>query len=100
MVWMGLLMALLFYVYTRFAACSSNIQGLEFDLDTITAQDYSVEFKINKQMFELWKETDFDPNGKEAPMMALKNHMAKKIEHLLVEHKETFVAHLNEANQE
>jgi len=48
MVWMGLLMALLFYVYTRFATCSSSIQGLEFDLDTITAQDYSIEFKIIK----------------------------------------------------
>jgi len=42
-------------------------------------------------MYEAWKDTEFDPNGKESPMMALKRHMQTKIEKILVNHKETFV---------
>lgn len=95
MVWMGLLMALLFYVYVRFASNSSHIQALEFDLDTVTAQDYSIEFQINKEVYEAWKDQYFDPNGKEAPAMALKRHMQAKIENLLVKHNNAIQEHFN-----
>ena len=37
LIFMGILMSLLMIVWTRFATASSNIQELEFDLDTITA---------------------------------------------------------------
>jgi len=33
-------------------------------------------------------------------MMALKRHMMEKIENLLVNHKETFISHLNDENFE
>jgi hypothetical protein len=42
------MMAFFFLIYIRYADASGNIQALEFDLDTITAQDYTIEFKINK----------------------------------------------------
>ena len=40
----GILMTLFFLTYVRFADKSSTIQALEFDMDTITASDYTIEF--------------------------------------------------------
>ena len=66
---MGIMMAMFFVLFIRWADKNQNIQQLEFDLDTITAQDYTIEFKIDKEIYRQWKdenETD------EAPAIALK----------------------------
>lgn len=52
---------------------------------TITAADYTVEFKINPNAYRVWKSGDFcAPNGPEsqgiAPAVAFKQEMKRVIE--------------------
>ena len=85
----GILMTLFFLTYVRFADKSSTIQALEFDMDTITASDYTIEFQIKKEFYQSWnderaeEDTDFSA-------IALKKHMQEKIQFLLSKHVDTF----------
>jgi len=86
----GVLMAMLFLAYTHFADGSSRIQALEFDLDTITASDYTIEFKITKEHYKEWLEKKYNKGKNEVPAIQLEKHMQKKIEHILNHHENTF----------
>lgn len=86
----GLLMAFFFLIFIRYADASNSIQALEFDLDTITAQDYTIEFKISKQHYRVWLDSMYEEGNVEVPAVQLKKHMQSKIESILNKHEHTF----------
>ena len=50
-------MASFFLIYVNYADASGDIQALEFDLDTITATDFTIEFKISFKQYKEWLKT-------------------------------------------
>jgi hypothetical protein len=74
----------------RYNRQSGKIKLLEFDLATITAGDYSVEFKIKRENYLTWYEMVYragehsDKSKDIPPAMSLKNFMIKEIETYLL----------------
>ena len=82
---LGVLIALTFAIGVRYIKQSGNIKQIEWDVATITAADYTVEFKINPNAYRVWKSGDYcAPNGPEsqgiAPAVAFKQEMKRVIE--------------------
>ena len=81
----GVLIIMLFTVSTRMMYQGGKIKQLDWDVATVTAGDYSVEFPIEADKYEAWKQNVYRaPNGPfeqgEAPALALKETMAQEIE--------------------
>ena len=87
---MGILIALLFAVFVHYADQSSNIQLLEFDLETITATDFTIELKISQRFYFDWKDRHFDSEQFHTPGMAFKRFLKDRIENLLTKHNDCF----------
>lgn len=51
----GVFVYLYSQIYFDYIACVQNNLFLDYDVRTITAGDYSVEFKITCEQFEYWK---------------------------------------------
>lgn len=81
----GVLIVLLFTISTRMMYQGGKIKQLDWDVATVTAGDYSVEFPIDSEKYAQWKANVYNgPNGGfengVAPALALKEHMAREIE--------------------
>lgn len=64
------------------------MKQIDWDMSTITAGDYSVEFTIPKDAYQQWKNTQYEAQGgpKErdiSPALALKQYMSHEIEQIL-----------------
>jgi len=84
----ALLIALLYTVSIRYMFQGGKIVQLEWDVATVTAGDFSVEFAIKKQNYLHWKEHVYRaPGGPfelgEAPAFALKKQLKTEIEQKL-----------------
>ena len=51
---MSTLIGCVYYLMVRYNRQNGKIKFLEFDLATITAGDYSVEFKIQRKNYDTW----------------------------------------------
>lgn len=65
-----------------------KIQQLEWDISTVTAGDYTLEFDIPAHAYRNWYETIYKGSGGEfeqgyAPALSLKRHMISQIEEIL-----------------
>lgn len=82
---LGVLTAIVFAISVRYIKQAGNIKQLEWDVATLTAADYTVEFKINPNAYRVWKNSEFcAPGGPEeqgvAPAVAFKHDMKKVVE--------------------
>ena len=81
----GIIICFLFTVSIRAMYQGGKIQQLEWDVATVTAGDFSVEFPITQAGYDWWKETVYRaPGGPfetgQAPAFALKNYMKAEVE--------------------
>lgn len=81
----GVIICLLFTVSIRAMYQGSKITQIEWDVTTVTAGDFSVEFIIAGDKYEAWKQDVYRaPNGffeqNVAPAAALKQHLKEQIE--------------------
>lgn len=81
----GTLICLLFNVLIKFLFQGGKIKQLTWDMSTITAGDYTVEFEITKERYLQWRNETYEAPGgpKEngvAPAHALKTHIKEQIE--------------------
>ena len=78
------LISLLFVLVLQKLYKGGKIQQLEWDISTVTAGDYTVEFDIDKNHYSRWHET-YNQSGGEcemgyAPALSLKRKMIEEIE--------------------
>ena len=78
--------ALLFTLTIRYLFQGGKMQQIDWDMTTITAGDYSVEFTIDKDVYDNWKNNTFmgpggifEQNNQESPAIALKKQMVREI---------------------
>ena len=82
----GVVICLLFTVTIRAMYQGGKIQQIEWDVTTVTAGDFSVEFTIFKDKYLQWKDTVYEAAGgpmetkQQAPAFALKLQMKDEIE--------------------
>ena len=81
----GILICLLFTISIRMMYQGDKIQQLEWDMSTITAGDYTIEFPIKAENYAIWKREHYRAPGGPfenhvAPALALKQYMIKEIE--------------------
>ena len=79
------LISLLFVINLSSLYKGGKIQQLEWDISTVTAGDYSVEFEIPRTNYEQWYNREYLKSGGEkdrgySPALSLKRHMIDKIE--------------------
>jgi len=84
----AILIAFLFTISIRLMYQGGKIVQLEWDVATVTAGDFSVEFPIKRDSYLQWKEQVYRaPGGPfeqgEAPAMALKKQLKREIEEKL-----------------
>ena len=84
----GLLICFLFTVSIKSQYQGGKIQKLEWDVATITAGDYTVEFPIKAEEYAWWKSEVYRGQGGEfesgvAPALAFKKYLAKEVEEKL-----------------
>ena len=75
----GVLISLLFTITIRCLYQGGKIEQLDWDMATVTAGDYTVEFEIPKEAYEEWYNNEYMPgedrqNGV-SPAFALKTKM-------------------------
>lgn len=84
---LGLFMCLVYLQVIRTLRQGAKIQQLEWDLSTITAGDYTVEFNIQSSAFKEWKQTEYIQGGAFsdgiAPVAAYKASLIAEIESTL-----------------
>ena len=84
------LISLLFVLNLSSLYKGGKIQQLEWDISTVTAGDYSVEFDIPRRNYEEWYNRTYLRSGGEkdqgySPALSLKRHMIETIEQALNE---------------
>lgn len=82
--------ALLFSIYIFFLKQNGKIKNLKWDVQTITAGDYTVEQPILAADYERWldecyKADDVEKDEIDAPAFALKKYLIARIEKFLLE---------------
>ena len=81
-VFINILIAFLFTITLRYLFQGGKITQLDWDMSTVTAGDYTVEFMITKENYSTWKEMVYEapggPKEKEiSPALALKEHLTE-----------------------
>ena len=84
------LISLLFVINLSSLYKGGKIQQLEWDISTVTAGDYSVEFEIPRTNYEQWYNREYQKSGGEkdqgySPALSLKRHLIDKIEQAMNE---------------
>ena len=80
--------ALLFTLAIRQMYQGGKLDQKSWDLCTITAGDYTVEFEFNEKAYDQWKTENYDGKQEEiSPALALKQHMKEEVESILNEWK-------------
>lgn len=87
-VFINILIAFLFTITLRYLFQGGKITQLDWDMSTVTAGDYTVEFMITKDNYNTWKEMNYEVAGgpKErqiSPALALKEFLIEQIEEIL-----------------
>ena len=82
------LISLLFIVVLQGLWKRGAIKRLEWDLSTVTAGDYTVEFPIPAEAYNDWHDNTYEANGGEksqgySPAISLKRYMIEAIENAL-----------------
>lgn len=91
----GVVICLLFTVSIRAMYQGGKITQIEWDVTTVTAGDFAVEFTIFKDKYLEWKDNVYEAAGgpmetkKQAPAFALKIQMKEEIE----KHLDDWVSH-------
>lgn len=81
----AILIALLFTITIRYLYQGGKMEQIDWDMATVTAGDYTVEFPIEHSSYQNWKNNEYKrPGGPyemgDSPAHALKLHMASVIE--------------------
>ena len=87
---MGILTCLLFTIAVRAQALGMRINIVEWDMNIVTANDYSVELPIDKDGYNDWFENKFHGEGGDysknvSPGLSLKRHIMQVVEDVLTE---------------
>lgn len=65
---------------------TSKMDKQEYDMNTITASDFTVEMNISKEMYQYYLDNEYEPRGKDeidasgekySPALYLKKHLAE-----------------------
>ena len=86
----AILIAFLFSITVKSLFQGGKIKRLEWDMATITAADYSVEFEIPEVGYQKWYDEDYKKPGGDydnnvPPAMSLKKTMIAVIEETLTQ---------------
>lgn len=81
----SILIAFLFTILIRKLFQGGKMQKIDWDMATITAGDYTVEFMISRENYDSWNELYYNkPNGPfeqgKSPGFALKEYLKSEIE--------------------
>ena len=81
---------MLFNITLQYLYKGGKIQQLEWDISTVTAGDYTVEFPIHKKYYQVWYNNVYKKAGGEfeqgySPALSLKRHLIQEIEGILEE---------------
>ena len=84
------LISLLFVVTLQYLSKNGKIKQLEWDISTVTAADYTVEFVIPADAYQNWYLNTYKSYYGEfgqgySPALSLKRHMIEVIEGVLAE---------------
>ena len=87
-VFINILIAFFFTITIRYLYQGGKITQLDWDMSTVTAGDYTVEFDITRDAYNDWKELVYNRAGGAfenhiSPGLALKTFMAEQIEEIL-----------------
>jgi len=86
-VFLSILMAFIFLIWTRKSMKGQVIDLIKYDLNTITAADYTIHTKFDPKNYMDWYEKDYKLNGDEAsgisPAISLKKKIVKDIEEIV-----------------
>lgn len=84
----AVLISFLFLIMIRYLYQGGKMKQIEWDMSTVTAGDYAVEFPISRENFETWKKMHYDSEGglKETGVsmaIGLKKYLTEQIEEIL-----------------
>ena len=87
----GVLTCLLYLVAIQSKVAGNRIKVAEWDLNTVTVTDYSVEIEIQQRCYKEWLRTDFHGGERDAgdyyrqvsPGLSLKKHIIEQVETVL-----------------
>lgn len=84
----AILISFLFLIMIRYLYQGGKMKQIEWDMSTVTAGDYTVEFPISRENFDEWKRMHYDNAGglKETNVsmaIGLKIYLTEQIEELL-----------------
>ena len=75
--------AFIFTITIRYLYQGGKMQKIDWDMATVTAGDYTVEFDLEKEDYDKWKkdfyEEIFANNPDKSPALALKEHIIEEI---------------------
>ena len=82
---LGVLSCFLFFLAIRYRNIGNKIKVVEWDMNIVTVQDYSVELIIDLQGYLNWYEYDFKREGGDydnniSPGMSLKKYIINAVE--------------------
>lgn len=69
---LGIFACLLYLITVYYIKENSKLQNIEWDVSTVTAGDFSVEYHIEKEMYELFMSQYFKREEFESPGQAFK----------------------------
>lgn len=76
---LGIFACLIYTIVIYYLKENSKLQNVEWDVATVTAGDFSVEYQITKEMYQDFMDNHFDRSRYESPGMALKCYLKKSI---------------------
>lgn len=86
--------AFLYSLLIYWLQTTSKLDQLKYDLKTITAGDFTVEFDITREMYETFLMDIYEPTGKHekeesgepySPALYLKKYLAERVSEILTE---------------
>lgn len=94
----GVCIAMLFTVMIRYLYQGGKITQLEWDVSTITAGDYTVEFMIDESSYKTWLEQKYKNRAGDdySPALALKEEMITEIQKKMDDYRSANQSELNE----
>ena len=86
---------MIFVISLRQRFLGNKILIVEWDMNIVTATDYSVELEIDRDGYQRWLETEYRKSGGDrdngvSSGLALKNYIIKHVEEKLTEEWQTF----------
>ena len=82
---LGIFACLLYLITVYYIKENSKLQNIEWDVSTVTAGDFSVEYHIEKEMYELFMSQYFKREEFESPGQAFKQYLKDNIEEICIQ---------------